>query len=511
MPLRTRMAGLGLASALAASAAVISVGASPATAAACTAGTNSDFNGDGIQDMAIADPQATVGGYAAAGLVRVVLGGGKGVSEISQALPQISANPEAGDQFGYAIAAYDADEDGCSDLVVSAPYEDVTTTDGAQADAGSVYIVHGTSSGIGAGSPITSYTQAGFDGSTTTEAGDLFGFSLAAGSTAGKPYLVIGVPGEAVGSTAQAGCIHYVQGTVKSTVNQDDPGIPGAVEAYDRFGYALAAQSKFFVVGTPGEAIGTETFAGAVAVFNHTLTDGRPTALGNIDENQPELTSGTAEKDDRFGTSLALVPYRPSGASSETDALVAIGTPNENVGSVADAGAVTVVHVKPTGALAEVNLIDRLSPNVEGEPVVGDFFGQRVQISHTAPGQVGSAANMRLAVSVPNQEVGAAENAGAVHILPGMGAPGDGDRILTRGAGLPDTAEARDFAGLGLWSTSAELYVGVPYSKADGVQKGVVYALPWSLAAGGAGTVRTLKPGADGIPDAGKAFGSSIR
>lgn len=65
-----------------------------------------------------------------------------------------------------------------------------------------------------------------------------------------------------------------------------------------------------------------------------------------------------------------MIPYRPSGTSSETDALLAVGTPNENVGNVADAGAVTVIQVKPSGATTEVNLIDRLSPDVEGEPVV---------------------------------------------------------------------------------------------------------------------------------------------
>ncbi|WP_409057017.1 VCBS repeat-containing protein [Streptomyces sp. SYP-A7185] len=501
-----------MASAFLAAAGTFWLGASPVAAAACTAGAESDFNGDGVRDMAIADPQATVDGQAGAGLVRVVFGAGKGVFEISQALGQMTANPEAGDQFGYAISVYDADEDGCADLVVGAPYEDVTTTDGAQQDAGSVYVIHGTPTGIGAGSAVESYTQAGLDGSTTTEAGDLFGLSLAAAKTSGgKPFLAIGAPGEAIGSLKEAGCIHYLQGTTKSTVNQDDPGIPGVAEAHDRFGYALAARSRYFVVGAPGEAIGSQSFAGSVTVFNHTFTDGRPTSLGAIDEDQPELKSGTAEKDDRFGTSVAVVSYRPAGASSESDALVAIGTPNEDVGNVADAGAVTVVHVKPSGATSEVNLIDRLSPEVEGEPVVGDFFGQRVVISNTDAGEVGTAATVKLAVSVPNQEVGAAENAGAVHVLPGLGAPGVEDKILTRGDGLPDTAEARDFAGLGLWGTGSRLYVGVPYSKTAGAQKGVMYSLPWSVIGGGTGTVSTLRPGSGDIPDAGKAFGSAIR
>ncbi|MFJ6571050.1 VCBS repeat-containing protein [Streptomyces sp. NPDC091292] len=503
----------GIGSLLLATAGMLSVGVPEASAAACTAGAESDFNGDGIRDTAVADPQATVAGQASAGLVRVILGGGKGVTEISQSLTGMSASPEAGDQFGYSIAVYDADQDGCADLVAGTPYEDVVVGTENQVDAGAVYVVHGSPTGIGEGSVIEHFTQRQLDAATVTEATDLFGFALAAGNTSGgKPYLVVGAPGEAVGAVEDAGCFTYAQGTSVGSVNQDDVGVPGAPETNDRFGASLAATSRYVAVGTPGEAIGVETFAGGVLLFQHTLTDSRPTYLVGANEDHAALTSGTAEKDDRFGTALSLLPYRPSGASSETDALLAVGTPNEDVGNVADAGAVTVVRVTPSGDLSEVNLIDRLSPNVEGDPVVGDFFGQRVALAHTQPGAVGTAATVKLAVGVPNQEVGPAENAGAVHVLPGLGAPGTGDRILTRGDGLlPDTAEARDFTGLGLWATATDLYVGVPYSKSAGAQKGVVYAAPWSVVGGGAGTVRTLRPGADGVPDEGKAFGSSIR
>lgn len=490
----------------------LSVGATPAAAATCTTGTLPDFNGDGIRDMAVADPEATVDGKANAGLVRVVLGGDKGVTEISQSLSGMSADPETGDKFGASIAVYDADMDGCDDLVVGAPHEDVTTADGAQADAGAVYVVHGRPAGIGAGSTIKSYTQAGLDGDTATEAGDLFGYALAAGAkSGGKPYLAIGVPGEAIGSLSDAGCIHYVQGAKKTTVNQDDPDVPGVAEAHDRFGQTLAATSRFIAAGAPGEAIGDESFAGAVTLFNHTIEDGRPTSLDGVDENHPALVSGASAKDDRFGTALSMVPYRPSGADSETDALLAVGTPNENVGTVADAGAVTVLRVKPSGAVTEVNFIDRLASGGDDRPAASDFFGQRVALANTEPGETGTAETVKLAVGVPNQEVGTAENAGAVHVLSALGSPGRGSKVLTRGHGLPGPAESRDFAGLGLWATYKDLYVGVPYSKTSGDRRGLVYAASWKHIEDGTGSVRTVKPGADGIPDEGKAFGSNIR
>ncbi|CAM5416003.1 hypothetical protein SALBM135S_06084 [Streptomyces alboniger] len=133
-----------------------------AAAAACTGGTATDFNGDGVTDTVVADPYVTVSGAVRAG-VRVVLGGGKGVFEISQATSGMSADPERGDQFGASRTAYDADGDGCTDLVVGAPYEDVTKDNADLHDAGAVYVIHGTPSGIGAGSAVESYTQAQFD------------------------------------------------------------------------------------------------------------------------------------------------------------------------------------------------------------------------------------------------------------------------------------------------------------------------------------------------------------
>lgn len=127
--------------ALAAAALCVAGGLTPlgqtATAAdACSGGVSSDFNGDGAADTVIADPQATVDGATRAGLVRVVLGAGKGVVEVSEAAAGMGATPERGDEFGFSRAVYDVDQDGCSDLVVGAPYEDVPHDGQELIDAG---------------------------------------------------------------------------------------------------------------------------------------------------------------------------------------------------------------------------------------------------------------------------------------------------------------------------------------------------------------------------------------
>ncbi|MER5599579.1 integrin alpha [Streptomyces sp. NPDC002265] len=461
----------------------------------------------------IADPNATVGGAKGAGLVRVVLGGGKGVSEISQATSGMAATPEAGDHFGFSRTSYDADGDGCTDLVVGTPYEDVAKDGGQLVDAGAIYVIHGTPNGIGAGSAIEGYTQTQLDPTTSTEAYDWFGYAVRAGETStGAPYLVVGVPGENVTENGitygDAGCIEYVQGTTRVPVNQNDAGVPGVVESNDRFGYSLAGTNRYFAVGSPGEAIGSATFAGGVTVFSHTLTGGLPTPLVGLDQDAAGI-SGVAEAGDGFGAALSMTNYRPSDQTYNSDALLAIGTPNEDVGTVADAGGVAVVRIQPSGAYTEIAGIDANGLDVEGDPVAGDFFGQRVTIVNTNTSVVTSTANVRLAVGAPGKDTASVKDTGAIQIFRPLDASvGTADKLLVRGSGLPGTATARDYNGLALASGTSNLYVGVPYSKASDSPKGALYVLPWTDIDGTTSTgTTTYKPGSAGLPDEGVAFG----
>ncbi|MET7685560.1 VCBS repeat-containing protein [Streptomyces sp. NPDC005423] len=489
--------------------------ASPrAAAATCTAGTANDFNGDGLGDVVLADPDAAVNGAKKAGLVRVVLGGGKGVSEISQATAGMSATPEAGDGFGTSYDTYDADGDGCTDLVVGTPFEDVVTNGVDLVDAGAIYVIHGTPTGIGAGSAIVGYTQAAFDTNSSTEAYDWFGFALKAGANAsGAPYLVVGVPGENVtvdGTTyGDAGCIEYSQGATTTGVSEKDPGVPGEVEGNDKFGYSLAGTNRYFAVGSPGEAIGDEAFAGGVSIFSHTLSNGMPTPLMGLDQDSTGI-AGTPEAGDGFGTSISMTGYRPSDQTYNSDVLLAIGMPGEDVGTLADAGGIAVVRVQPSGAYTQVTAADGSTADVEGDAVAGDFMGQRVAITNTDTNVVTVSANVRLAVGEPGKDTAKAKDAGAVHIFrPLDAAIGAADRSLIRGSGLPGTATARDYTGIALKAGSTYLYVGVPYSKASDTSKGVLYVVPWTDADGTTSTgTTTYQPGSGGLPDAGAALGA---
>ncbi|MER6961601.1 VCBS repeat-containing protein [Streptomyces sp. NPDC000618] len=499
--LMTALCGLGLGAA-----------GTPAVAAvACTAGTSPDFNGDGVRDTAIADPDATVSGHARAGLVHVVLGGGKGVVEISQDTANVADAPEDGDQFGFSLAVYDANKDGCSDLAVGIPYEDVGTVK----DAGYVQVIYGSTTAVG-----SEFNSRGFIQGETQPLGggpetdDWLGYAVAAGtSTTGFPFLVIGVPGEDGAAGADIGVIGYVYGTdfQAASVGQDTTGVWEDAEPYDRFGASISATDRHFVVGAPGESIGTVGFAGGVVAFRPSINaNGVPDPLFGMGQartvgTNPDLA---AQTDDRYGAALAMAPYRPSGAATITDSVLAVGVPGEDLGTTVDAGAVHVYHVKADGTVVLLNWVDQNVEGVEGDAEAGDFFGQELAAVNTTTNVVSTAATMRLAVGVPGEEATEeAPEAGGVQILPMIGAPGASDAWIEPGNGIPSGPSARTYAGIGLGSSPALLYVGVPYGPADGR---AVHGFPWNATSGGAPT-QTWKPGEGGIPAGGAAFGTAVR
>jgi hypothetical protein len=132
-----------------------------------------------------------------------------------------------------------------------------------------------------------------------------------------------------------------------------------------------------------------------------------------------------------------------------------------------------------------------------------------VTIANTDTSVVTTSATVRLAVGIPGRDVGSVKDAGAVQVFRPLAAVGTGDRLLTRGSGLPGTATARDYAGISLLSGSNNLYVGVPYSKASDSSKGVLYVLSWSDADGTTDSgATTYQPGAGGLPDDDVALGA---
>ncbi|MCP9973758.1 VCBS repeat-containing protein [Streptomyces somaliensis] len=479
----------------------------PAAAAeACVGGVDSDFNGDGLRDMVIADPQATVGGIEKAGQLHVVLGGGKGTVQVHQSIPNVSDGAEPGDQFGFSLAVYDANQDGCSDLAVGIPYEDVGTT----ADAGLVHLIFGSTLGIGQGTPDRGFRHGAALGETS-EPEDWVGYAVATTRSAtGVPYLVVGAPGEDVSGKTDSGLVSAVYGTDFRAVSfdQDSPGVWEEREAYDQFGSAIVATGDYFVVGVPGESVDTDQSAGVVMAFRTSLnTDGIPAPSFGMGQLRAAGSEKSAETGDRFGTSMAFVPYRHSSTSPASEFLLAVGVPGEDLADVMDAGAVQTYQISATGGVTALHWIDQNTTDVEGEAEPGDFFGQSLAGLRIAPDAASTGSNTRLAVGAPGEESTEEHlDKGGVHILPFLGAPGTGDNWVEPGIGIPSPPASRQLAGMSLGTSEDTLLVGMPYGPAGGhavhgYKQGSAHPL----------MITTWKPGHNGIPTGDAAFGAVVR
>jgi hypothetical protein len=484
-----------------------------------------DFNCDGLRDIAVADPNATVDGIARAGLVRVIYGGGAGSVEIRQGSGGVGGGPETDDRFGFSLATYDRNLDGCTDLVIGTPYEHLNNASGAsQADTGWVQVVHGDRDGLTHGPRGAEYAQGQGTGQLATavkESGDQTGYSLAAGHTTdGTPFLVIGAPGEGVGSLAAAGAVYYILGDrIPRAISQDTGNLGGSAEAGERFGSTLAGDSHFVAIGTPKETIGSAVEAGSVHVLSHGIgTDGYPRYIAGLNQESggDSGISGGSETGDEFGGALDLVAYRPQGAATATDSLLAVGSPGEGLTNAStgtvrpDAGRVVVLRLTASGAWSEIKNIEQNQTGVSGDPEANDRMGATVALTNTEPTAVATSETVHVAIGVPGETVGGVSHSGLVQVYSPLGSLAATEFQLVAGtAGLPGTAGAEQRLGSVLTGTETHLYVGMPYGPS---RYGSVHAVPWAnLTAGASQAVSTYQPGIGGLPAAGADFGFAVR
>ncbi|WP_443062879.1 FG-GAP and VCBS repeat-containing protein [Streptomyces sp. NBC_00441] len=256
-----------------------------------------DFNGDGIDDLCTFfsyEEHAEGGSFWA--------GSPQGLSTTSTRLPS-GSSPTVGD----------FDKDGKDDLAVrvvpNGIYEDFPT------DPGTVKIYYGSASG-----PSTTRTKvitqdtAGVPG--VGEKGDQFGARLSAGDVNGDGYddLAVGVPFEALESTAGAGAVVLLKGgpgglsgTGSKSFHQDTAGMPGVAEKGDHFGASVRLLDVTgdgraeLTAGAPDEDL--EAIADGGAVWSLRGTPTGPTTTGALAFNPVDL--GILAKKARFGLNLA--------------------------------------------------------------------------------------------------------------------------------------------------------------------------------------------------------------
>src|SRR5262249_13615096 len=110
-------------------------------------------------DLAIGEPGATINKAAGAGDVIVLYGSSGGLTTTGRALffegrDNVPGIPEAGDNFGSALASGDFNADGYSDLAIGIPNKNMTTVGpfGIQTvhkGAGAVVVIYGSGGGLG--------------------------------------------------------------------------------------------------------------------------------------------------------------------------------------------------------------------------------------------------------------------------------------------------------------------------------------------------------------------------
>lgn len=203
--------------------------------------TVGDFNGDGAEDLAWGEPTHN----SSAGRVAVEYAGDNTIEYWSQDTSGILDTSEADDLFGAAIVAGDFDNDGFDDLAIGAPGESFA----ALTHAGAVHIIYGSSGGLtDSGDQYWDEDSTGVLG--TAESDDQLGSRLTVGDFDCNGYLdvAIGSPDEAIGAATDAGAVHVLYGSSGGITADDDEvrfqgdsGVNDTSETGDRFGDELVA------------------------------------------------------------------------------------------------------------------------------------------------------------------------------------------------------------------------------------------------------------------------------
>lgn len=420
-----------------------------------------DFNGDGLNDLAVGAPNEAPAGDPESGVIFVFAGTPFGLApwEVLSQAGGLGAN-EAGDLFGASLASGDFNGDGFDDLAVGAPGE--APRDDPQ--SGTVFLFRGGSQGLSHWHGI-SQGELGVN-----EAGDEFGYSLAAGdfNGDGKADLAVGAPGEAPSDDPRSGIVFLFEGTAGQMdawqiVGQDSLETN---ESDDRFGEALAVGDfdndgkDDLAVGAPGETVADGPASGAAFLYQGST--GGLVAIQFIEQD----TLGINEADDRFGKALAAGDFNRDGRDD-----LAVGAPGEAPGGAPEGGSFFVYQGGSSGlSPARVYTQSGLGINE-----AGDLFG-----SSFAAGDFNGDGWDDLAVGAPAEAPTGGDHSGYLFVFRG-GSTGltTWDGLGQRGLGDDEEGDEFTFAlaagdvdGDGL----ADIAVGAPgESPASDPQSGFVF------------------------------------
>jgi len=431
-----------------------------------------DFDCDGFEDLAIGVPFDDLTGVTDAGQIVILYGSAAGLTAdemdaFGQDSPGILGIARTEDRFGYSLVAGDFDDNGCADLAVGVPRDQLSGVE----MAGSVNIIYGSPAGLSAdGNQLLHQGVPGIDDSL--EEFDQFGWSLAVGDfdNDGVHDLAIGAPGETFegagpggADVLYAGMVHVLYGsifglqTVGSSTLARGTTLFGNPQPSEHIGRALAAGD---FIGLPGDelAIGAPfaSLPGAVAAGLVILVSDIPGQVYDSEWSQDSVgVPGAADPYEFFGLSLAAGDFDGDGWDQ-----LAVGVPWESRESplISDMGALNILDF--VGGNHRLLTQDDLPPE---QAETYDYFGYAL-----ASGDFDADGVMDLAVSSYGENLGPISNGGLVHVLPGelgMGLNETDDQIWIQTINPSEVGDTFGFAmvtGRFAGNAGDDLAIGVP-------------------------------------------------